>query len=53
MPKYKTTYRKKWEDEEDVTENKIGLWCQKETEESAKCLPCDKIISISTHGIAA
>ena len=53
MPKNKTTYSIKWKDEKDISGNKIGLWCQKENDHLAKCLLCDKVISISTHGITA
>ena len=49
----KNTYNEKWEDKEDITGNKIGLWCKRENDQTARCSLCNKIISVSTHGIAA
>lgn len=49
----KKTYNEKWEDKEDITGNKIGLWCKRENDQTARCSLCNKIISVSTHGIAA
>ena len=48
----KKTYNEKWEDKEDITGNKIGLWCKRENDQTARCSFCYKIISVSTHGIA-
>ena len=53
MPNKKNTYNEKWEDKEDITGNKIGLWCKRENDKTARCSLCNEIISVSTHGIAA
>ena len=51
MPR-NTKYNKNWEDKV-VNDVKIGTWCQKETDTSAKCLPCRKVIDISNKGFSA
>ena len=51
MPR-NTKYNKKWEDKV-VNDDKVGTWCQKETDTSAKCLPCRKVIDISNKGFSA
>ena len=33
----KNTYNEKWEDKEDITGNKIGLWCKRENNQTARC----------------
>ena len=53
MPRRKTHYNPKWENEVDVNGSIIGLWCTKNDEFTAKCSPCGAIIQISVHGISA
>ena len=53
MPRPKSKYKKEWEDETDVSGDKIKKWVRKISDTIAKCDLCNKEIKFESIGLTA